>query len=211
MPVAWVIESDEVSLRQRPAFCFSGVDHAAAMKEVAYMCALTTVFRCEQYVQLLRERITTNWVLKACGDNCGKCATGDADSAAVKAVVGRPGLPGPRALAELPALELVQAASWMYTTPTEVPLRAAIANADTYPDCGAISPNAPNCVLSLESLSEFCIAGIFEWLYSMRVRSAAMLDCAWSADAPSRCVSAWVRRRSSRIWSLSALEILRDG
>ena len=144
----------------------------------------------DEYVQLLRERITTNWVLKACGDNCGKCATGDADSAAVKAVVGRPGLPGPRALAELPALELVQAASWMYTTPTEVPLRAAIANADTYPDCGAISPNAPNCVLSLESLSEFCIAGIFEWLYSMRGRSAAMLDCAWSADAPSRCVSA---------------------
>ena len=41
VPVAWVIESDEVSLRQRPAFCFSGVDHAAAMKEVAY--ALTTV------------------------------------------------------------------------------------------------------------------------------------------------------------------------
>jgi hypothetical protein len=78
----------------------------------------------------------------------------------------------------------------MYTTPTEVPLRAAVANADTYPDCGQISDQSPNCVLSLESLSEFCIAAAFEWLYSMRARSAAMLGCAWAADAPSRCASA---------------------
>jgi phosphoglycerate dehydrogenase-like enzyme len=44
--------------------------------------------------------------------------------------------------------------------------------------------------LAIEPLAEFCIAATFEWLYSMRARSAAMLDCAWSADAPSRCASA---------------------
>jgi hypothetical protein len=51
-------------------------------------------------------------VLKSCGENCAKCTTADADSAAVQAVVGRPGLPGPEALSELPALALVQAWPW---------------------------------------------------------------------------------------------------
>ena len=148
------------------------------------------VIESAEYVELLRQKVTTPWVLKACGDNGAQCHTSDADSADVKAVVGRPGLPGAEALAALPALELVQAASWMYTTPSEVPLRAAIANADTYPDCSAIGVESPNCQLSLEALSEFCIAATFEWIYSMRAKSATMLACAWSSDAPSRCPSA---------------------
>ena len=148
------------------------------------------VIESAEYVELLRQKVTTPWVLKACGDNCAQCHTSDADSGDVKAVVGRPGLPGAEALAMLPALELVQAASWMYTTPSEVPLRAAVANADTYPDCSAIGVDSPNCRLSLDALSEFCIAAVFEWIYSMRAKSATMLACAWSADAPSRCPSA---------------------
>lgn len=148
------------------------------------------VIESDEYVELLRQKVTTAWEIKACGDNGLRCRITDVDSSEVKAVVGRPGVPGTEALAALPALELVQAASWMYTTPAEVPLRAAIANADTYPDCSAIGVDSPNCQLSLEALSEFCIAATFEWLYKMRAKSDTMLSCAWAADAPAQCPSA---------------------
>ena len=89
--------------------------------------------------------------------------------------------PGVGNLSALPALELVQSAAWFHEYPSEeVPLRAAIANADEYPDP----------VLAVEPLAEFCIAATFEWLYGLRARAAAMLDCAWASDAPSRCAAA---------------------
>jgi lactate dehydrogenase-like 2-hydroxyacid dehydrogenase len=161
------------------------------------------VIESDEYVELLRQKVTTPWDLKACGDNGVRCHTTDPDSSDVTAVIGRPGRPGKDALSALPALQLVQAASWMYTTPEEVPLRAAIANADTYPDCSAIGVESPNCQLSLEALSEFCIAATFEWLYKMRAKSATMLACAWEADAPARCPSASVLTNHTRFSDLT--------
>ena len=146
----------------------------------------------EEYVQLLRAKLTTDWDVRWCGANGTACTAGtDPSSGAVRAIVGRP-VAGD--LSALPKLALVQGASWFQEyAPAAVPLRASIAFADNY----------PSIVLALEPLAEFCIAAIFEWLYSLRARSAAMLDCAWSADAPARCASGSAATNHTRFSDLT--------
>ena len=80
----------------------------------------------EEYVQLLRAKLTTDWDVRWCGANGTACTAGtDPSSGAVRAIVGRP-VAGD--LSALPKLALVQGASWFQEyAPAAVPLRASIA------------------------------------------------------------------------------------
>jgi len=126
-------------------------------------------------------KATAGYSITWCGANGMRCSTSlPAERAAVKAVVGRADALN---LSSLPALALVQSASWYPVDPAAVPKQAAITNFDIWP-----TPWFQN--YSVSNIGESVTAMIFDDVYRLAARSAAFLGCAFDASSPSHCDAA---------------------
>ena len=121
----------------------------------------------------VRSSLSTSWELKDCGANGAGCAVSPPDA---EVVIGRADALD---LTRLPRLKLAQSSTYFYAAPKAVPSRAAIATATGFwPQRG------------VEQIAEWCIAAIFQDVYRLAAASAAFVDCAFAADAPSSCAAA---------------------
>ena len=141
---------------------------------------LAWVVESERYAEAVRLNTTTNWRIEWCGANGKRCSIHSPAAATVRAVVGRADALN---LSALPALGLVQSASWYPVDGSAVPARVVIANFDIW-------PTPWYHPYSVSNLGEFLVAAVFDDTYRLAARAKDMLSCAFAADAPIRCPAA---------------------
>jgi len=154
---------------------------------------LAWVVESETYAKRVKQMAPT-WQIEWCGANASQClGRPPSEMASVRAVVGRGDALD---LTTLPALGLVQSASWYPVDGDAVPASAIIANFDIWPD-----PWFQN--YSVQNLGEFAVAAIFDDTYRLGKRSKPFLDCAFSDDSPSRCAAASTATNHTTVSSLT--------
>lgn len=130
------------------------------------------VFESDTFATQVAARVTTPWRIIHC-TTTSSCH--GITKQAVKAVVGRADAID---LSALPALRLVQSATYFHTDGERVPRHATIANSEWWPQHGDAQ------------IAEFVIAAIFEQLYELSKRAAEFAACAFAPDAAMECAPA---------------------
>jgi len=144
--------------------------HLAATVTAAGFVPTALVLESVDYANSVRAHLQTTWNIVACSTDGANCTSPDPT---VRAVIGRADAID---LTTLPALGLVQGASYFHTDERAVPPRAVIAKETGFwPAMG------------MAQIAEWCIAAIFEHQYRLSQAARTFEACAFAPDAPSDC------------------------